>query len=178
MTYAPFSYLAEGSLGPETPILCMFMRCIGLCPIEKSQDVQKKYRAGHRGKIKTKTACDGTSTTMKKEITETTPLRVEQVPPILYRIERKAKVWKVIHAIFPDAERSPEESDQRVYLTEFLSAIATLYLTAVNRGGSAFILKGHTMLPISLSTQNRSICVYGPYPSTEMSPVLLRSLGK
>ena len=177
MTYAPFSYLTEGSLGPETPILCMFMRCIGLCPIEKSQDVQKKNRAEHRGKIKTKNACDGTSTTMKKEITETTPLRVEQVPPILYRIKRKAKVWKIIHAVFPDAEQSPGESDQRVYLTEFLSAMATLYLTAVNRG-SAFIFKGHIMLPDSLWIENRSICAYGPYPSAKMSPVLLRSLGK
>lgn len=30
----------------------------------------------------------------------------------------------------------------------------------------------------SLLTLKRSICVYGPHPSTEMSPVLLRSLGK
>ena len=51
----------------------------------------------------------------------------------------KAKVWKVIHAIFPDAELDREESDQKVDWSEFLSAMATLDLTAVNRGGSAFI---------------------------------------
>ena len=145
-----------------------------LCPFSPAssavqQDVQKKNRAEHREKTKT---------TMREETTEKSPLCVEQAPPILYRIKRRSKVWKVIHAIFPDPKQSREESDQRIDWTEFLFAMATLDLTAVNRGGSAFIFSGQIMLPDSPSTQYRSICVYGPHPSTEMSPVLLRSLGK
>ena len=109
---------------------------------------------------------------------EKTPICVEESPPILYRIKMKAKVWKVIHAIFPDPELDRENSDQKVDWSEFLSAMATLDLTAMNRGGSAFIFSGQIMLPGSPSTQKRSICVHLPHPSTEMSPILLRSLGK
>ena len=142
------------------------------------QDVLKKYRPEHRAKTKTKTRCKGTPTTMGKEITEEIRLCVEEAPPILYRVKTKAKVWKVIHAIFPDHEQSREDSGQAVDWTEFLSAMGTLDLTAVNRGRSAFTLSGQIMLPDSTSTQKGSICVHRPHPSTEMSPILLRSLGK
>ena len=153
-----------------------------LCPyypatLFAQQDVQKKYLPEHREKTKTKTRCGGTSTTMEKEVTEEIALCLQEAPPILYRIGMKAKVWKVLHAIFPDPKQSCEEFDQKVDWTEFLSAMATLDLTAVNRGGSAFIFSGQIMLPDSPSKQKRSICVHRPHPGDEMSPVLLRSLG-
>ena len=141
------------------------------------QHVQDKYRPEPQAKTKTKTRCDGTPTTME-EVTEKIPPSVEEVPPILYRIKTKAKVWKVIHAIFPDPEHSREESGHKVDWTEFLSAMRTLNFTVVNRGGSAFVFSGQIMLPDSLSTQKRSICVHRPHTSTEMSPILLRSLGR
>ncbi len=80
--------------------------------------------------------------------------------------------------MFPDPEQSCEESGQKVDWTEFLSAMRTLNFTAVNRGGSVYNFSGQIMLPDSLSAQKGSICVHRPHPSTEMSLIQLRSLGK
>ena len=146
--------------------------------LSAQQDVQKKFLPEHWEKTETGSRCDGNSTTMEKEVIEEIALCLQGASPILYRIGMKAKVWKVIHAILPDPEQSHEGSDQIFDRTEFLSAMAALGLTAANRGGSAFVFSGQIMLPNPLSTQQRSICVHRPHPSTEMSPILLRSFGK
>ncbi len=73
------------------------------------QDVPQKYHPEHQAKTKTKTRCETTPNTMEKEITDQIPLCVEEAPPILHRIKTKAKVWKFIHAIFPDPEKSREK---------------------------------------------------------------------
>ena len=89
----------------------------------------------------------------------------------------KAKVSKVIHAIFPDPELDREEPDQEVNWSECLCNGHSGFDSSEQRRVRIYS-SGQIMLPDSPSTQKRSICVHSPHPSTGISPVMLRSLGK
>ena len=103
----------------------------------------------------------------------------EKPPPVLYTLKHKSIPFQVIALMFPDRSNGIEEEGKTVEWLDFLSTMTTLGFAVEHRGGSAFTFKGAIRLPSDhLTLQKRSISVHMPHPSTEMSPILLQSLGR
>ncbi|KAL8833660.1 MAG: hypothetical protein Q9170_004146 [Blastenia crenularia] len=106
-----------------------------------------------------------------------TPVLEVQPPPLLYEIEPGTTAYRIVILLFPDPNDDP--SKECLDWLEFVAAMAEFGLRAEHRGGSAFTFKGDIRLPeVPLETRSRSINFHMPHPSTEMSPVLLRSMGR
>ena len=81
--------------------------------------------------------------------------------------------------MFPDRSNGIEEGGKTVEWLDFLSMMKKLGSAVEHRGSSAFTFRGAIRLPSDLLTlRKRSIRVHMPHPSTEMSPILLQSLGR
>ena len=107
------------------------------------------------------------------------PGETEKPPPVLYTLKRNSIPFQVIALMFPDRSNGIEEGGKTVEWLDFLSTMRTLGFAVEHRGGSAFTFKGAIRLPSDHPTlQKRSISVHMPHPSTEMSPILLQSLGR
>ena len=103
----------------------------------------------------------------------------EKPPPVLYTLKHKSIPFQVIALMFPDRSNGIEEGGKTVEWLDFLSTMKTLGFAVEHRGGSAFTFKGAIRIPSDhLTLQKRSISVHMPHPSTEMSPILLQSLGR
>ena len=100
-------------------------------------------------------------------------------PPILYHFKPKSLALEVISLMFPDRSKGIGDGARTVEWLDFVSTMRTLGFAAEHRGGSAFTFKGAIRLPSDpLTLQKRSISVHMPHPSTEMSPILLQSIGR
>ena len=103
----------------------------------------------------------------------------EKPPPVLYTLKHNSIPFQVIALMFPDRSNGINEGGKTVEWLDFLSTMKTLGFAVEHRGGSAFTFKGAIRLPSDhLTLQKRSISVHMPHPSTEMSPILLQSLGR
>ena len=103
----------------------------------------------------------------------------EKPPPVLYTLKQNSVPFQVIALMFPDRSNGIEEGGKKVEWLDFLSTMKTLGFAVEHRGGSAFTFKGAIRLPSDhLALQKRSISVHMPHPSTEMSSILLQSLGR
>lgn len=103
----------------------------------------------------------------------------EKPPPVLYTFKQNSVPFQVISLIFPDRSKGIEEGAKIVEWLDFVSTMKALGFGAEHRGGSAFTFKGAIRLPSDpLTLQKRSISAHMPHPSTEMSPILLQSLGR
>ena len=103
----------------------------------------------------------------------------ENPPPVLYTLKHNSIPFQVITLMFPDRSNDIEEGGKTVEWLDFLSTMKTLGFAVEHRGGSAFTFKGAIRLPGDhLTLQKRSISVHMPHPSTEMSPILMQSLGR
>ena len=104
---------------------------------------------------------------------------IEKPPPVLYRLKHNSIASQVIALMFPDRSNGIEVAGKPVEWLDFLSTMKTVGFAVEHRRGSAFTFKGAIRLPSDhLTLQKRSISVYMPHPSTEMSPILLQSLGR
>ena len=104
---------------------------------------------------------------------------IEKPPPVLYTFKHNSIPSQVIALMFPDRSSGIEEGGKRVEWLEFLSTMKTLGFAVEHRGGSAFTFKGAIRLSNDhLTLQKRSISVHMPHPNTEMSSILLQSLGR
>lgn len=103
----------------------------------------------------------------------------EKPPPVLYTFRQNSVPFQVISLMFPDRSKGIEEGAKMVEWLDFVSTMKALGFEAEHRGGSAFTFKGAIRLPSDpLTLQKRSISAHMPHPSTEMSPILLQSLGR
>ena len=104
---------------------------------------------------------------------------IEKPPPVLYTLKHNSIPFQVIALMFPDRGNGIEEGGKQIDWLDFLSTMKTLGFAVEHRGGSAFTFKGAIRLPSDqLTLQKRSISVHMPHPSTEMSSILLQSLGR
>ena len=108
------------------------------------------------------------------EISET-----EKPPPVLYTFKQNSVSLLVISLMFPDRSKGIEQGAKLVEWLDFVFTMKTLGFGVEHGGGSHFTFKGAIRLPSDpLTLQKRSITAHMPHPSTEMSPILLQSLGK
>ena len=97
----------------------------------------------------------------------------------LYNFARKDKIWKVLGLMFPvDELTTPTERPKVADWKDFLAAFAKIGLMAFHRGGSAFTFSGEILVSDAFGAEKHSINVHRPHPDTEMSAIVLRSVGK
>ena len=106
-------------------------------------------------------------------------VKTEKPPPVLYTLYHNSIPFQVIAMMFPDRSNGIEEGGKTVEWLDFLSTMKTLGFAVEHRGGSAFTFRGAIRLPGDhLTLRKRSFSDHMPHPSTEMSPILLHSLGR
>jgi hypothetical protein len=102
---------------------------------------------------------------------------VEESPPVLYWLKQNSPAYRMTTLLFPDSTDSP--SKEVADWHDFVAAMTKFGFQVECGGGSAFRFKGEIKLPQTPSTTvGSSISFHRPHPSTELSPVAIRALGK
>lgn len=107
--------------------------------------------------------------------------RPQSTPPILYEIQPNCITHRILALLFPEPDDDPNK--ECLDWLDFVTAMSEFGFRAEHRGGSAFTFKGDIKLPTTtqedeIRVRSRSINFHMPHPSTEMSPVLLRNMGR
>ena len=146
-------------------------------PFTTQQEAEERFQAPAPPKPKIKTR---QATTLEPESPpENHGIAIEEELPILYNVKPASIEDKVVRLMFPDSHQDVTKEKSSIDWIDFVATLTTFGFRAEHRGGSAFTFRGEIMLPdITLGPQTRSFTVHRPHPSTEMSPVLLQSLGR
>ena len=141
------------------------------------QEADAKYQVPKtlKTKVKTRQANNPESDSLPEDRDDS----IEITPPVLYRFKQASVTEKVVCLLFPDPDHDFTKKNPSVSWINFVEALITFGFRAEHRGGSAFTFRGDILLPENTSLpHNRSITVHRPHPNTEMSRVLVQSLGK
>lgn len=114
-----------------------------------------------------------------KEIPGLEKLDVEQRVP-LYVLSETSPAWKVLSLLFPSAMESDLRASSKAPIdwSDFVSMMQEVGLFGSYRGGSVVTFRGDIFVSGEEGVQKRNINIHKPHPSTEMGPILVRTIGR
>ena len=100
-------------------------------------------------------------------------LESSPVSKVLYTFARKDKVWRILNPMFPT-----DESTSIADWKEFLAAFAKFGFQGQRQSGSSFTFAGAIKGNMESDSGKHSITIHKPHPSTEMSAIQLKIIGR
>ena len=97
--------------------------------------------------------------------------------PSLYHLKASSDSWRVIEALFPQADNGIPTKNIRWGV--FTSAMVDFGFTVEPNGGSVYTFSGDIWISSDTTErQKKNINVHRPHPDPELSPIVLRSIGR
>ena len=149
----------------------------GFLSVSAQQEAEAKYRVPEPLKTKTKTrrAEFSEPDSLPDEIKD----KVEETPPVLYKVKLGSTAQKVVSLMFPDRNEDISKEKSSVDWTDIVVVMTVFGFRAEHRGGSAVTFRGEIMVPnATLTPEERSFNIHRPHPDSTMGPISLQSLGR
>ena len=125
-------------------------------------------------KEKTKTRPSDISSVSELPLVSEEP---DKPSPVLYQLQPNSMAYRLASLLFPDGDDDPNKGGAD--WVEFVTAMTEYGFRAEPRGGSVFTFKGMVKVAETpAETCLRSINFHRPHPSTELSPITLRGMGR
>lgn len=149
-----------------------------LTMLEKPSTLQQTFIS----KVKTRPQqLSSTRSSPERKMNESSLKAKLSQPLVLYTFKPKSIALEVLSLMYPDTDAKC--SKRTIDWVNFVSMMASLGFDAEHRSGSNFTFRGSIKVSAKapesyIEVQRRCINVHRPHPSSEMSPILLKSLGR